>query len=146
MTVSADGRDVFVYDGASGRVADVDTTRLAVRRTANTKTVTTSSAAAAMRSDGAVIIAAARHVIVLDPGTLKQRGRWISSENIVDLSVPRGSGDLFEASKDAVTIVDAQTGATRRRLAIAGADTISYVGPSWTPLNNDARQGFQCAC
>jgi hypothetical protein len=144
MTVSADGRNIYVYDGESGRVADVDTVAIALRRTTATGLRTTTSAAATMRHDGAVIVAAGRHVAVLDSTSLRRQAIWAMRQNVVDLQ-STNSDELFVASTNGVVIADPTTGAERSRIPLRDIAAISRIGSPSAQVTSP-RQGFLCAC
>jgi hypothetical protein len=145
IAVSGDGRHVYVYDGRSGRVADVDSVRLRVRHVASSGPAAATTAAATMLQDGGLAVAGGRRVVVLDAESLARRQTWTASRPVADLQGAPDSDALFVATHDGVAIVDPATGAERRRIGVRDVSAISRVG-SAPRIVVSSREVVQCAC
>jgi YVTN family beta-propeller protein len=144
VTVSADGRRVYVVDGTSGALAVVDTAGLRVVRTARMGTAPTSAVSAAVGADGKLYVARGTQVEVWDGTTLRRLTSWHLRDGVGALqAAPRGSG-VYAALPNRVALLDAN-GSEVRHLGVANVVAISHVGAAPNPLVPN-RSGFPCAC
>lgn len=74
LTLSPDGRDLFIYDATSGRTAQADTTDLTVKRIAFGAKHT--GEAYALADDQRLYLAADTSTQLTDPATLAPLGTW----------------------------------------------------------------------
>jgi hypothetical protein len=146
VAVAPDGSRLYVTDGTTGAVAEVDTEALAVTRTAQAAFGSRGGPAqAAVGSDGTVYLGRGSGLGALDPSTLGVSRSWQMDGRITGIQVA-GDGDrVYVGLKDRIVVLDPATGQMFGELDPANVGTIAQLGPSNRSLEME-RTEIECAC
>ncbi|HEX2774462.1 MAG TPA: hypothetical protein VHN18_18810 [Micromonosporaceae bacterium] len=118
MAISTDGRRLFVADITSGKLAEIFTEELAVRRTATLATGTGTAHAAA--GHDRLFIGAGTTVRTVDLARLRVATDWTVREPVTGLVMSPDAKRIYVGQADAVSWHDCATGAELGRAAVPG--------------------------
>ncbi|MBB5081577.1 YncE family protein [Nonomuraea endophytica] len=121
LTLSPDGRTLFIYDATSGRIAQADTTDLTVKRTAFGAKHTGESYALAEHQR--LYLAAGTSVQVADPATLAPLGTWQLPGPARGLAAL--NGQLLAGAGDHLVALDAK-GTQQATIPIPGLQSLHH--------------------
>jgi DNA-binding beta-propeller fold protein YncE len=145
LATSPDGRSLYVADTAHGRVADINTDTLKVKRTARLSAFPSRSGPAAVAaSDSAVYVARGGKVSAFGTVSFHRYATWRFDSAVRGLQLAdSGESELYIAERERVTILDGRDGNRLHRFPIPTADGISHVG---YVLPQTSIGSYQCAC
>ncbi len=146
LTVAPDGSRLYVADGSTGAVAEVDTEALSVARTGDSPFDWQGGTAHAVTgSDGKLYLGKGTRLLGLEASTLSSTGSWELPGRITGLQAAGDIGRLYVGLKDQILILDTATGRTVGTLSLEDIGTIDQLGQSTRPLD-DERTEIVCAC
>jgi hypothetical protein len=146
LSVTPDGKRLYVANTSTGAVAEVDTTALTVTRTAQVAFGSGAGAAhAATGPGGAVYLGKGTDLVALDASTLKTTRTWDLDKRITGLQPGREETRLYVGLRDEIVILDPQTGETVGVLDPDGLGVIEQLGRSTRALEEE-RTDIECAC
>jgi len=148
LTVSPDGRHVFVADPNLGMVGELDTELLRVTRTADVGRMRPGAAASAAATGGELVLAFDDDLLAVERGGLTVTATLRATQPVGALHVTRAR--LYVALADRVEVYDlARLGSAgwyeRLDDLVVGSEPVEYFDPSDVPLDatNDV---VKCAC
>ncbi|MFI9550393.1 YncE family protein [Nonomuraea endophytica] len=121
LALSPDGRNLFIYDATSGRIAQANTTDLTVKRTAFG--AKHAGEAYALADNHRLYLAAGTSVQVADPATLAPLGTWQLPGPARGLAAL--NGQLLAGAGDHLTVLDAK-GAQQTTIPIPGLQSLNH--------------------
>ncbi|MFI6907252.1 YncE family protein [Nonomuraea sp. NPDC050394] len=121
LTLGPDGRNLFVYDATSGRIAQADTADLTVKRI--TFGARHAGEAYALADNERLYLAAGTSVQVADPATLAPLGTWQLAGPARGLA--KLNGLLLAGAGDHLTVLDAK-GTRQTTIPIPGLQSLHH--------------------
>jgi YVTN family beta-propeller protein len=144
LTVSPDGRHVYVADARSGTVASLDTESLSVESTEKVSFGSTGGQAQIVAGPaGQLFLAKGSTVQALDSSTLEMVQSWGMTGRITGLQVGNDGRRLYIGLRDKIEVVDTTTGEILPELNDVG--DIEQLGES-IQTTTDELSNFECAC
>ena len=145
LTVSPDGRRLYVAEGSTGTVAEVDTQTLSVARTAQAAFGSRGGAAHAVAApNGTLYLAKGTGIATVDASTLMPGPSWETLERITGIQAATDGTRLYVGLKDQILILDSATG--ERLGSLDPTDLkIDQLGQSTRTLEEE-RTRISCAC
>jgi 6-phosphogluconolactonase (cycloisomerase 2 family) len=139
LTVSPDGKRVYVANRKAGKLAEIDAEAVTLRRTVAIDLAPDESLTAAASNDG-LFIGTGQRVVALDR-RLRTDGTWRLTRMVAGLQ-PSGDGrHLYVSARDRMVIIDLRGGkATLTTSMVPGRLTSVVELPSLD------RSGAKCAC
>lgn len=145
LTVSPDGKRLYVANSETESVAEIDTQQLRVVGTTPITTVDAGRAHAVHDSGSTLYVGSGLRVSVVDTGALTQKDFWTMPERIRGLQVSRDAQRLYVGLRDRVAILDAATGEILDTIDPPGIGRITQFGPVMRSLDT-GRAAITCAC
>jgi hypothetical protein len=146
LSVAPDGRRLFVADGSSGMVAEVDTEELQVRRTTVAAFRSPEGAAHAVNArDGMLYLGKGNRLVALHASTLVPAGSWDLEDAITGLQASTIGHRVYVGLKDQILILDTETGQSLGTFDPQSVASIGQLGRITRPLT-EKRQEIVCAC
>ena len=150
LTVSPDGKRLYVANHAEAAVAEIDTTELEVVRTETINFGFGGGRAHAAHDAGSTLfLASGRRVALVDTSSLTEQRSWLMKEKIRGLQVAGDGKRLYVAFRDRVSILRAATGKGIETIDPPGVRRIDRFGPQMPSLDDtDPARGddIVCAC
>jgi hypothetical protein len=145
LTVAPDGRRLYVAEGSTGTVAEVDTQTLSVARTAQAAFGSHGGTAHAVAGPNRTLyLAKGTGLAAVDAATLVPGPSWDLQERITGIQAATDGTRLYVGLKDQILILDSATG--ERLGSLDPADLkIDQLGQSTRSLDEE-RTRIQCAC
>jgi hypothetical protein len=146
ISVAPDGKHLYAADTSTGTVAEIDTTSLAVTRTAPSPIELSRGgvAHAAVGGDGTFYVAKGRQLNALDPSTLSTKDTWEMESRITGIQPASQGTRVYVGLKDQIVILDPTTG-DRLGMLDPGDERIDRIGTATQPLEM-LREVISCAC
>lgn len=146
LSVAPDGTRLYVADGSTGAVAEVDTEALTVARTAHAAFGSQGGAAHAARGrDGMLYLGKGERLVALDASTFAPARSWEMEGRITGIQAARNGGRLYVGLRKEIVILDTATGRRLGALDLANIGTIDQLGQSTHSLDEE-RTEIVCAC
>jgi hypothetical protein len=123
--LAADGRNLFVADVNSGKMAYASPRSLSIERVVDVPVVAGSAAALALTADGRILLGAGG-VTVLDRAAGRETGRWELPGAVHGLALSRDGSRLYAGGAGRVTWLDSTTGEQRGELAVPGLTRLRH--------------------
>lgn len=145
LAVAPDGRRLYVAEGSTGTLAEVDTQTLSVARTAQAAFGSRGGTAHAVAgSNGTLYLAKGSGLTAVDAATLVPEPSWDVQERITGIQASTDGTRLYVGLKDLILILDSATG--ERLGSLDPADLkIDQLGQSTRTLEEE-RTRISCAC
>jgi len=134
LTLSRDGRRLYVVDTARGVVAVIDTVELTVLRTAKVpieraRRPSGKATGATVLPDGnALFVAGGRRVVVVDSATLRLKWIWDMFGPTSRMAFSSNGRVLYALLRDEVEVLNASSGQRIRMIPIPGTEGIEFMG------------------
>jgi outer membrane protein assembly factor BamB len=147
LAVSDDGDRVYVADRAGGRVAEIDTRKLSVRRTASLPADPSgppSNAAAVMKGHD-LYLTSGFQLLLVDTRSLATYASRDVGGTSVGLRLERRYNRLYVALPDRVLVLNPHRGEPITEMRPPGVAGIRSLG-RFAPLLDAGGGNFQCAC
>ncbi|MEY2475298.1 MAG: hypothetical protein QOG87_613 [Actinomycetota bacterium] len=138
LAVAPDGGRVYVANRKAGRLAEIDTEAVSLRRTVPLDLAPDETLSAAASERG-LFIGTGRRVVALDQD-LRPAGTWRLDRMVAGLQPSADNRHLYVRIADRLAIVDLQGGTTLTTSSLPGQLT------SVVQLPPVARSGAKCAC
>jgi hypothetical protein len=146
LSIAPHGTRLYVADGSSGTVAEVDTEALAVTRIADAALGSHRGAIhAATGPDGALYLGKGDRLVALDASTLSAMRSWDIQERITGMQPASHGNRLYVGLKDQIVILDTVSGARLGALDPASMGKIQQLGQT-TRRFEEERTEVVCAC
>jgi hypothetical protein len=146
LTVGPDGSRLYVAEGSTGAVAEVDTESLSVARTVDSPFDWRGGTAHAVSGPGGMLyLGKGTRLLGLETSTLGSAVRWELPGRITGLQAAGDVGRLYVGLKDQILILDTATGGTVGTIELEDIGTIDQLGHSTRPLDQE-RTEIVCAC
>lgn len=146
LSVAPDGTRLYVADGSTGAVAEVDTKALAVTRTGEAEFGTQEGAAHAVSGrDGILYVGQGTRIVALEASTLEPARSWDMQERIHGMQAARDGGRLYVGMRDQIVILDTETGAKIGALDPSNIGNMGQLGQTTDALDEE-RTEVVCAC
>jgi hypothetical protein len=145
LTASPDGNHLYAADTQHGRVTEVDTRTLKVKRTDRISTFSSGQGPAAITaSDSAIYVARGGKVSGFGVVSFNRFGTWRFGTAVRSLQVAVSEEtELFIAERRRVTVLDGVNGTRLSHFPTPSADGVSHVGYM---LPQTSIGSYQCAC
>jgi hypothetical protein len=133
MATSPDGSRLFVVDPVRDTVAEIDTDKVRVLRTATVDfgAVDASETSATVSREGDVLyVGTGGGIVALDTGSLAVQHRWATDGTPTALAPTADGSALYALFGDHLAVMDPATGAVRSRVPFDGALAIDHVAPA----------------
>jgi hypothetical protein len=145
LSVTPDGRRLYVAEGSTGTVAEVDTQTLSVARTAQAAFGSDGGTAHAVAGPKETLyLAKGTGLTAVDAATLVPGPSWDVQERITGIQAATDGTRLYVGLKDQILILDSATGERLGSLDPANLK-IDQLGQSTRTLDEE-RTRIQCAC
>jgi DNA-binding beta-propeller fold protein YncE len=143
MTVSPDGKTVYVADPSISQIAEIDVENLTVVEVHDVELLRESGARAvlAVADDGTVYVAAGHLIIELAPHTFEAVFGWRQQVVVTGLAV--SGGELRVAGGGEVVLVDRETRLETGVISSPDHGTLELLGP---PRGSVTEFPLECAC
>jgi hypothetical protein len=147
MSVSPDGRDLYVADALTGEVAEIDTQALRVTRTAELTLGPwgRDPAHAAGGPNGMLYVGSGTGLHAIDATTFAAGRSWDFEQPIMGLQAGSDGERLYVGLPDRIAVIDTASGRGLETLRPERVDQISQLGTSTRTLDRDRRTS-KCAC
>jgi hypothetical protein len=146
LSVSRDGTRLYVADGSTGAVAEVDTETLAITRTGDVGSGPQGGTAyAASGRDGMLFLGKGARLLAVDASTLATTRSWDMEGRITGMQAAWDGGRLYVGLKDQIVILDTVTGESVGVLDPANVDNLGQLGQTARSLDEE-RTEIVCAC
>ncbi|MDP9068647.1 MAG: hypothetical protein M3N53_09950 [Actinomycetota bacterium] len=147
LGVSPDGERVYVADAYEGALAEVDTERLRVVRTAPLDLTSAWAATDLITSpDGtSLFVASGRRVVAASTADLTETSAWEMDDKVTGMQVGSDGNLLYVGLPGEVAVVDRAKGQVVRTLDPPGLGPIEQLGPVTRGLD-PARTEIVCGC
>ncbi|MGH2694188.1 MAG: YncE family protein, partial [Actinomycetota bacterium] len=145
LTVSPDGRRLYVANGATRTLAEIDTEALEVARTSTLDLGSGGIVHGAHDPDSTLYLARGRRVVAVDASGLTQRRAWVMPEKVRGLQVTPDARRLYVGLRQQVAVLDTVTGDRLEMIDPPGVRWIDQFGPV-TRSVDPGRTEITCAC
>jgi outer membrane protein assembly factor BamB len=145
MAVAPDGRRLYVTNGATGALAEIDTGTLKVLRTTTTDVVSGDAAYAALDSDSTLYLASGRRIAAVDVPSLTERRSWVMRETVRGIQTTGDGLRLYIGLRDRIAVLDSVSGRLLESFDPPGVKRIDQFGPVMRPVDDVLRK-IRCAC
>lgn len=145
LTVSPDGRRLYVANAREDVVAEVDTEKLAVARTASVEFEAGESTYAATGVGSALYLASGETMMAVDVGSLSVTRSWDMKLPVTGLQVGADAGRVYVGQGLKISIVDVDGGNVLGSFDPPGVGAIGTMGKVIRTLD-DIRTEILCAC
>jgi outer membrane protein assembly factor BamB len=146
LSVTPDGTRLYVADGSSGTVAEVDTEALAVTRIGDAALGSHRGALHAVSGpDGTLYLGKGKRLVALDPSRLSVMRSWDIQERITGMQPASDGGRLYVGVKHQIVILDTASGTRLGELDPANMGKIRQLGQTTRELEEE-RTEIVCAC
>jgi hypothetical protein len=145
LTVSPDGKRVYVANTEIGAVAEVDTEELKVVRTGEINSTFGGATHAALESDHTLYVASDNRLVAIALSDLTQQDWWPFPEEITGIQLASDEGKLYVGLSKTVAVLDVSTGEVLETLDPPGVRRIDQLGRTTRSLDEE-RSEFVCAC
>lgn len=145
LTVSPDGGRLYVANGATKALAEIDTESLKVVRTSSVDLGSVGVVHGAHDPGSTLYLARGRRVVAFDSSELAQRRAWLLPGKIRGLQVTPDAKRLYVGLREEVAVLDTATGETLETIDPAGVRWIDEFGPV-TRSVEPVLTKFTCAC
>jgi hypothetical protein len=145
LTVSADGSRLYVTNGATKALAEIDTEALRVVRTSALDLGSVGVVHGAHDSDSTLYLARGRRVVALDASDLTQLEDWVMPEKVRGLQVTPDAKRLYIGLSEEVAVIDTMTRLALPSIDPAGVRWIDEFGPVTRSLE-PTLDNITCAC
>lgn len=145
ITVSEDGKHVYLADSNTEVLVDVDAETLQVHRQGLVDLDIADSMHLAEAPDGTLYAASGIDVVAVDLETFEQKKTWQMFSNVAGLQVGNDPGQLFVGVDDRVIVLDVATGARLESIDPVGVRKIGGFG-SVMPSLAAEEEYLTCAC
>ncbi|HYI44077.1 MAG TPA: hypothetical protein VE174_01265 [Actinomycetota bacterium] len=144
LSVSEDGRRLFVANAVADAVAEIDVQALRVVDSAGIELGSARTTHSAQSRD-ALYVGNGSNLIAIDLDRLVRRSAWALDESISGIQVEEDAGYLYVGLKDRIVVIDAASGERVRSLDPPGVKRIGLLGRA-TRTINAVPEHFSCAC
>ena len=145
LTVSPDGKHLYVANGREQILAEVDTEALTVARTAPVDFANGVGAHALQSSADSLYLAGGTKVSVVDLEDLEIDSWWEADGLITGLQARADDSRMYVGQTTGVAIFDPSSGMSLGHVDPPGTGTVGRLGPVARGLD-PAREEFVCAC
>ncbi|MGH2748307.1 MAG: hypothetical protein ACRDKB_10325 [Actinomycetota bacterium] len=145
LTVSPDGKRLYVANTEAGAVAEVDTDELKVVRTGDIGSLFAGRTHAVIDSDRTLYIASGTRVVAMAIPDLTQRDWWSMPEEITGVQLASDESKLYVGLRKRIVTLDVSTGEQLGVLDPPGVNRIDGLGRTTRSLDEE-RTEFVCAC
>lgn len=145
LTVSPDGKRLYVANTEAEAVAEVDTDQLKVVRTGDIDSLFAGPAHAVLDSDRTLYIASGTRVVAMAIPELTQRDWWSMPEEITGVQLASDESKLYVGLRRQIVTLDVSTGEQLGTLDPPGVNLIEGLGRTPRSLD-EGRTDFVCAC
>lgn len=145
ITVSMDGKKVYLADSHTEALVEIDTNALQVSRTGTVDLDIADRTYLVHSSDATLYAASGFDVVDIDLRNFEERGSWQMSSTITGLQVGSDPGELFIGIEDRVIVLDVETGLRLDSIDPAGVGKIGQLGQATLPIAEE-EEAFTCAC
>ncbi|HYT79566.1 MAG TPA: hypothetical protein VEQ37_09990 [Actinomycetota bacterium] len=134
LTLSRDGRRLYVVDAARGVVAVMDTVELTVLRTAKVpferarRPSGKATGATVLPDAKALFVADGRRVVVVDSATLRLKWIWGMFGPISRMAFSSDGRVLYALLRDEVEVLNPSSGQRIRMIPIPGTEGVEFMG------------------
>lgn len=145
LSVTPDGKRLFVANAASGEIAEVDTEALRHVRTSEIEFGMSGPLHAAAAADDRLYLASGIGVTAVDTASLTKRTTWFMDEKVSGVQVAADGRKLFVGLHDRVAILHPDSGEQTGSVDPPGIGRIGELGLTTRPFEEE-RSTFSCAC
>lgn len=145
VTVSKDGKRVYLADSNSEKLVEIDAEGLQVSRQGLVDLDIADGTYLTESPDGILYAASGVDVVSVDLETLKQRDAWQMFSTVAGLQVGSDPNELFVGVDDRVIVLDVTTGLRLGSIDPVGVRKISGFG-AIPPAIQAEEEYFTCAC
>jgi hypothetical protein len=145
LTVSPDGKRLYVADAKAGLLAEIDTDSLDVVRTTAIDLGSGGVAYGAHDSGSTLYISSGRQVVAIDASTLTRQQSWQMPQTVRGLQTTPDATRVYIGQNDRIEVLDAATGARLETVDPPGIKRIQQLGPVMRSTD-PPRKDFVCAC
>jgi hypothetical protein len=133
LTVSPDGKRLYVADTAAGLIAEIDTEALSVLRTSRLDLGSGRTAQAA-HAPGALLVSRGETLTSVDLSDLAVGRSWRMGERIKGLQIAEDGSRVYIGLNKGVAELELSSGRRLSHIEVAGIGRIQQLGPSPAPL------------
>jgi DNA-binding beta-propeller fold protein YncE len=144
ITLSADGKHLYIADSAAGAVAEIDTRRLEMTKTAAVNFGRGYPTHVLSAEGGGLYLTSGRNFTSLDPATLLETRSRKMDQRITGVQSGSGGQKLYVGLRRRVEVIDPATGFMLASLDPPGVGRIGLMGRGSRVLTN--YQYLSCAC
>lgn len=145
LALTPDGTRLFVADGKSGALAEMDTKQLRVTRTSAIVLRDSGRVRAGVGPDGTLYLGQGHRLAEIDTRTLGSKRSWAVRGRISGIQAASSSRHVFVAVGDRVVVLDRAAGRATGVLSVGGLSGIDQLGLASRGLDS-ARTQILCAC
>ena len=145
LTVSPDGKHLYVANAKTGALAEIDTEALEVTRTGSVDLGPGGVTFGVHDSNSTLYFGSGTRVIAIDAVALTVRRSWAMAERIRGLQTTTDATKVYVGLRDRVEVLDAGTGKRLESIDPPGVKRIDQFGPVMRP-EDAPRKDFACAC
>jgi YVTN family beta-propeller protein len=146
MSVSPDGRRLYVADVSKDQLAEIDTRALTVTRTVDVSLGPWRGAAYAARgADGMLYVGSGKGLHSIDAASLAPGRSWDLEARIMGIQVGNDGRRLYVGHPDRIAVIDTGSGRSLEALRPERVERIAQLGTSTRTLDRD-RRTTTCAC
>ena len=144
LSVSEDGKKLFVANGAAHAVAEVDTQLLSVARWESVDFGEPKRAVAAQTAN-TLFVGVGSSMTAIDTETLAPQERWTMNEHIRGIQIEHDPDYLYVGLRNVVLVIDPVSGKRLKSVDPAGVGRIGLLGRA-TRTINEVPERLTCAC
>ncbi|MCA1728979.1 MAG: hypothetical protein LC751_06105 [Actinobacteria bacterium] len=145
VSVSRDGKHVYIADSNSEALVEIDADQLTVSRTGTVDLEVARGTYLADSSEGTLYAASGVDVVAIDLETFQQQDTWQMFSNVTGLQVGTDPNELYVGVDSRIIVLDVTTGARLDEIDPVGVRRIGGLGQVMPPIPQE-QEYITCAC